>query len=506
MKLERDVFPDFYKSRECITEEPDADLFTGRKQQLEFFWNNLYRQANRSHPWNIALSSQRKSGKSAYLARCFNLAFWEQEEVIPFFYSMQEEQYRHIKELCYTMLFTFARQAVAFVLKDPAIAAIESQQNFKKLLQKRREPWAKMVLCYWQETYPEKIENAIGPDRLNHVWLFINAMSHVFEKRCLLIFDETQELACRVLHESAEKKFPDLSKVKPRDLQNYVMPSHESIKFIHNNARIWILVSGSCVSMLMYQVIAHGLENRFQKVRMQPLVKEEALELVVKIAQTRNIKVYQGIGEQVYQLIGGNPFYITTLFENNFLLGEKQFDSPEAVEAAYRQDVLHPDGTIFRFWNEHLLKNAEVLNHESEEEQRKTYQILRYVASVRGERLPYWKLEEAFPDVKNMMPKLLKLEQADLLLTDVGLRRESGEVYGLRDNVLAVAVTNMYYQQLFNDPQGKHKEEELRKAIRGDLLVVVNDAVKPIRHRKMPCVGKSGWHWNRGKDFSKGTS
>jgi hypothetical protein len=35
MKLERDVFPDFYKSRECIAEEPCAELFTGRKQQLE---------------------------------------------------------------------------------------------------------------------------------------------------------------------------------------------------------------------------------------------------------------------------------------------------------------------------------------------------------------------------------------------------------------------------------------------------------------------------------------
>ena len=483
MKLEQDIFPDFYQSRECIMEEQEPGLFTGRKQQLEYFWYNLYRQANRQHPWNLALTAQRKSGKSAFLARCFNLAFWEQEEIIPFYYSLQEEQYRHLKPLCYDILFEFAKQAVAFALQDPAIVKINRPELFRELLKNRPEPWKVDILDSWEYAYPKKIEAAIGPDRLNHVWLFINEMSNLFHKSCVFIFDEAQELARCVLHEAAEAKYPSLEGIDPQLLQKYILPSHESLKFIHNNARIWILLSGSCVSMLMYRVISHGLENRFQKTPMEPLGQDEAMELVRKIVTSKKVNGHDRIAEQVYELVGGNPFYITTLFEQDLWQARKTFDSPAAVEAAYRREVLEQRGKIFRFWNEHLRKNAEVLNHETPEEQRKTYQLLRYIASVRGEELPYWKLETAFPEMDNLMPKLLKLQEADLLLTDVDLRRESGEVYGLRDNVLAVAVTNIYYRQLFNDPHSKHKEEELRKAMRGEILEVVKTVVKPLRRK-----------------------
>jgi hypothetical protein len=485
MKLEQDVFPNFYKYRECVVEEPNAELFTGRKQPLEFFWNRLYEQANRQHPWNIAITSQRKSGKSAFLSRCFNLAFWEQDEVIPFYYSLQEEQYRHIRELCYTILFAFAKQAVAFALKDPAIMNIKTPEEIKKFLQKRREPWAKTVLSYWEKGYPEMIEKALGPDHLNHVWLFIDAMSHVFKKRCVFIFDEAQELARCVLHEKAEPLFPDPSRVPAAELQPYIISCHESVKFIHNNPRIWILVSGSCVSMLMYRVIAHGLENRFQKEPMNPLAKEEALELVEKIVHGRKIKAYAGLAEKVYELVGGNPFYITTLFEQKLWQKAKYFDSPAGVETAYQMEVLHPDGKIFRFWNEHLLNNAELLNHESVEERKKTFRVLQYIAGLQGQTIYYVELEEKFPDIENLMAKLVKLREADFLLTDVDIYRRSGRIEGLRDRVLAVFLLHVFYEELLDNPSLEKQQQAVKMLRAGmDIMQIQAELGKVRRHVK----------------------
>lgn len=86
MKLEYDVFPDFYKQYDWVAEREEGNLFTGREYYLKNFWRNLSNVANNDYSrQNKAFIGQRKLGKTAFLVRCYNVAFWEQDEVMPFY-------------------------------------------------------------------------------------------------------------------------------------------------------------------------------------------------------------------------------------------------------------------------------------------------------------------------------------------------------------------------------------------------------------------------------------
>ena len=88
MKLEVGKYPDFYKKRYQVIQEDLCTPFVGRKLELEMLWDTLCRHVN----WKVTnrtLVSHRKMGKTSLLKRFFNVAFWEQDEVVVLYYSFK---------------------------------------------------------------------------------------------------------------------------------------------------------------------------------------------------------------------------------------------------------------------------------------------------------------------------------------------------------------------------------------------------------------------------------
>ena len=77
MKLEFQVYPDFYKIKAPVLQEKCPELFVGRRIELESFWRCIYRIANYESVNNRAIISHRKMGKTALLTHFYHLAFWE---------------------------------------------------------------------------------------------------------------------------------------------------------------------------------------------------------------------------------------------------------------------------------------------------------------------------------------------------------------------------------------------------------------------------------------------
>jgi hypothetical protein len=67
----------------------NPDLFTGRKAELDYFlkWiSDIKDEKSQS----TAMLARRKMGKTAIMERLFNITFYKNDGVIPFYYEIKE--------------------------------------------------------------------------------------------------------------------------------------------------------------------------------------------------------------------------------------------------------------------------------------------------------------------------------------------------------------------------------------------------------------------------------
>ncbi len=67
----------------------NPELFTGRKKELAYFLNWTDR-IKRKISMSSAILSRRKTGKTAFMQRLYNITFHRNDKVIPFYYEIRE--------------------------------------------------------------------------------------------------------------------------------------------------------------------------------------------------------------------------------------------------------------------------------------------------------------------------------------------------------------------------------------------------------------------------------
>ena len=80
----------------------NPDLFTGRKAELDYFlkWiGNIKERKSQS----TAILARRKMGKTALMERLFNITFYKNDGVIPFYYEIKENDVGKL-DRCITFL------------------------------------------------------------------------------------------------------------------------------------------------------------------------------------------------------------------------------------------------------------------------------------------------------------------------------------------------------------------------------------------------------------------
>jgi hypothetical protein len=172
---------------------------------------------------------------------------------------------------------------------------------------------------------------------------------------------------------------------------------------------IWMLISGSAVSMLTHKVVRKGLANRMEKWNFPTLLESESNELVQKIVEKNQIKVYEGIEKDIYTITNGNPYYIQTIFGPNkqyerIAKKKKSFGTKEELKAVFEFETCHTEGKILNFWKEHLEENKENLNKEAPENKGLAFKMLFYIAEKR--RTAWLEEKDNYPEVS--VPELAK--------------------------------------------------------------------------------------------------
>jgi hypothetical protein len=109
----------------------NPDLFTGRKQELAYFlkWINDIKERKSQ---STAMLARRKMGKTALMERLFNITFYKNDGVIPFYFEIKENDV-WIVDFCRDFFLTFIYQYIAFKSRKSEYLNPEEKNNFEKV-------------------------------------------------------------------------------------------------------------------------------------------------------------------------------------------------------------------------------------------------------------------------------------------------------------------------------------------------------------------------------------
>ncbi|MCP5106404.1 MAG: hypothetical protein GY950_23665, partial [bacterium] len=107
------------------------ELFTGRKAELAYFlkWlNDIKEEKSQS----TAVMARRKMGKTAIMERLFNITFFKNDGLIPFYYEIKENDV-WVLDFCQDFFLTFIYQYIAFKTRKTQYLKPEDKSDFEKL-------------------------------------------------------------------------------------------------------------------------------------------------------------------------------------------------------------------------------------------------------------------------------------------------------------------------------------------------------------------------------------
>ena len=108
------------------------ELFVGRKEEMAYFrkWiTNIKEEMSQS----TAILARRKMGKTAILERLFNITFFKNDGVIPFYYEIKETE-MWVLDFSKSFFLTFIYQYIAFKSRDPEYLNINRTSDFDEAL------------------------------------------------------------------------------------------------------------------------------------------------------------------------------------------------------------------------------------------------------------------------------------------------------------------------------------------------------------------------------------
>jgi hypothetical protein len=475
-------FPDFYKERDNVFGEKTPDRFTGRRYDLERFWNVLF--FDRYACDNVALISHRKMGKTTFLLRLCNLLFAEQDEVVPLFYTfpqdegMGDKKKLKLQDVADDMALTFAKQLATFVFKRPDLAELLDEQELIAALTESDNKIAQRMLWLLQ-IYHENQKKFTSFYKIIGVFRFIVSLLNFTKKRCFMVIDEAQEMDASVYDETDDR----------------ITCSPALFEVNQMTHRLMLVLSGSQVSMLHYNILAPAMRNRISPQTFSPLEENESEELVAKFLQQHGYSGYPGLGKDVHQLTGGHPFYIQLLFDpfgSRYARQKgkpKSFGSCKELQEVFDFEAKDSAGLIFKYWDAHFERNATKLNCDGDQPGL-TARILYYIALRNREQLRNPNPPES-PDIVNfedimqgldltmnvVMEKARQLRDADFLYADMQATR----VNYISDRVLPLFLLEKYYKKILDNPTIKGKNAEQEKYWQ---LVALGDKVETIAKKQ----------------------
>jgi hypothetical protein len=420
----------------------EPEYFTGRNEELVYFldWiNGIKRKRSKS----TAILARRKMGKTALMERLFNITFYKNDGVIPFYYEIKEQKMKMVN-FCVDFFMTFIYQYIAFKTRKPEYLTSIEKNNYevlKKIINKEGLDFLSGLI--------DTVEKLAKKDNADLLWETVRLAPHNIainrNEFIVQMMDEFQFINAFIYRDN---KFAILEDTMAG---GYLSTSESKVAPL--------LVSGSWVGWLV-SLIQEMLPTRFWYHYLGNMPEEEAIEMVFNYSLLFDFPVSDETAFLIAKISEGNPFYISSIIQSRF--SNKDLTSIDSLTNTLEFEILNNQGSIKTNWMEYIASAFSRVNDKNAKS------IVLYLCKNRDREITR---EELMDDLKLDMTDLeLEVKLKALVKADIINQGSSNFDYqGVQDNIFDKVFRGVYEKEIQNfDPKiiGKElkgKFEKLKK-------------------------------------------
>jgi hypothetical protein len=420
----------------------NPDLFTGRKEELDYFlkWiNNIKERKSQS----TAMMARRKMGKTAIMERLFNITFYKNDGVIPFYYEIKEVN-MWIVDFCQDFFLTFIYQYIACKSRKKEYLDPETRSDFGKAVEIAKQEGLS-YLC----GIIEDAAHAVAHEKIDILWNIAREAPKTIASRqdeyIVQMIDEFQFMNAMIYRDK------DLKVPADTIAGGYLSTAESKIAPL--------LVSGSWVGWLMDE-LNKMLPARFRYKYLKNMPENEASELLFKYSRYFDVPVTEETAFSLVRISEGNPFYISAVIRSDY--PGKDLTSIDGLTAALEFETLDDQGLIKSSWMEYMAKAFPKINDQHAKNMVLHLSKHRDREWTRGELREALNLEMPDSDLEKKLNALVKV--------DIINKGSSFYHYrGVNDNIFDKVFRGVYDEEIRKfDARVIRNEynEELKKAKR----------------------------------------
>ena len=397
------------------------DLFTGRKEELVFFLKWIA-DIKEEKSQSTAILARRKMGKTAIMERLFNITFYKNDGVIPFYYEMKETK-MWVVDFCQDFFLTFIYQYIAFKSRKTEYVKPEDTSDFNKAVLIAKKEGLD-YLC----GIIESAAYAVAHEKIDILWNVVREAPQTIAFRqkefILQMIDEFQFLNAMIYRDKEMKILADT-------LAGGYLSSAES-KIAP------LLVSGSWVGWLMKE-LSSMLPARFRNKFLKPMPENEAAETLYKYSRFFEVPVTD---ETAYLLVGlteGNPFYISAVIRSTY--PDKDLTTLDGLSRTLEFETLDDEGSIKLSWMEYISRAFPQINDRNAKNIVLHLSKYRDREFTRKELLEELKLEMTDGELEKKLKALVKVDIINQGRTNFDYR-------GVGDNIFDKVFRGVYEKEI----------------------------------------------------------
>ena len=414
----------------------NPDLFTGRKKELAYFlkWINDIKERKSQ---STAMLARRKMGKTALMERLFNITFYKNDGVIPFYYEIKETK-MWVGDFCQDFFLTFIYQYIAFKSRKTEYIKPEDTSDFNKAVLIAKKEGLD-YLC----GIIESAAHAVAHEKIDILWNIAREAPQTIAFRqkefILQMIDEFQFLNTMIYRDKDMKILADTM------AGGYLSTAESKIAPL--------LVSGSWVGWLMKE-LSSMLPARFRNKYLKPMPENEAAETLYKYSRFFQVPVTD---ETAYLLVGlteGNPFYISAVIRSAF--PGKDLTTLDGLSRTLEYETLDEEGSIKLSWMEYIARAFPQINDRNAKNIVLHLSKYRDREFTRKEILEELNLEMTDGELEKKLKALVKVDI-------ISQGRTNFDYRGVGDNIFDKVFRGVYGKEISEFDVRKIKEEYIEE-------------------------------------------
>ncbi len=408
------------------------ELFTGRKEELVFFlkWiNDIKEEKSQS----TAMLARRKMGKTVLMERLFNITFFKNNGVIPFYYEIKEVE-MWVGDFCKDFFLTFIYHYIAFKTRKKKYLDPMGGFDFKKVA----DIVKKEGLLYLRELI-QGVEHEYTHEYVDTLWTMVR--------------DAPRRLAARqgefIVQMIDEFQFMNAMIYRDKDMKNLAKTLAGGYLSTAESKIAPLLVSGSWVGWLMNQ-LKMMLPARFKYKSLNNMPEDEAVEMVFKYSRFFDVPITEENAYLIAQLSEGSPFYIGSIIRSDYK--DKDLTTVDGLTRTLEFETLDDHGSIRSTWMEYVKTAFSKVND------RNAKKIVLHLCKHKGREMTR---KELLDDLKlDMSDEVLEEKLEAMVRTDIINQGQTNFDYRcVGDNIFDKVFRGVYQKEIEHFEVGEIKKE-----------------------------------------------